>query len=221
MKENKGTSKKSIKENPKNIVEQAKIDEAKQRYVKYDQLLEYAPYVIIIIFVIIIRTFIATPVRVNGPSMNPTLKDGQIMLLYKLAPKLHGYDRFDIVVVKNDKTRLIKRVIGLPGETVRYEVKNDEKDETKVISTLYINEKVVSEDKYISEDAQNLTCTVGGMDRLCTEDGITLGKDEYFIMGDNRGNSKDSRIIGPVKENELKGKTSVRLFPFNKIGKVN
>ncbi len=215
------TSKTGTKETGKSVIEQSKIDEAKQKYAKYDQLMDYAPYIIIIIFVIIIRTFIATPVRVNGPSMNPTLKDGQVMLLYKLAPRLHGYDRFDIVVVKNDKTKLIKRVIGLPGETVRYEVKDDDKEEGKVISTLYINDKVVSEDKYISEDAQNLSCTVGGMDALCTEEGVKLGEDEYFIMGDNRGNSKDSRIIGAVKKQDLKGKTSVRLFPFDKVGKVN
>lgn len=216
MKDNK-TSKKSIKETGKAQIEQSKIDEAKQKYAKYDQLMDYVPYIIIILFVVIIRTFIATPVRVDGPSMNPTLHDGQVMLLYKLAPKLHGYDRFDIVVVKNEKTKLIKRIIGLPGENIRYEIKEDG---DKTISNLYINGKLVSEDKFLSEEKQNQTCSIGGKGNICSEDGITLGKDEYFIMGDNRGNSKDSRVIGAVTKKEFVGKTNIRLFPFNKIGKV-
>ena len=88
-----------------------------------DMVLEYMPYVIIIVFVVLIRTFIATPIKVNGSSMSPTLYNGDHMLLYKLTPKTRGIKRFDIVVISTDSGKLIKRVIGLPGEKIRYEIR--------------------------------------------------------------------------------------------------
>lgn len=159
-------------------------------------LKEYLPFTLFIIFIIVIRTFICTPINVNGSSMSTTLKDGDIMILNKIGIK-SGIDRFDIVVVKTDNNYLIKRVIGLPNETISYQ---DEK--------LYINGKVI-EDKY------NLNYT---------EDfePVKLGSDEYFVMGDNRSISKDSRVseVGPIKKDKILGKTNFIIYPFNKFGKV-
>ena len=78
---------------------------------------ELVPYIVIIVVVVLIRTFIVTPVQVDGESMYPTLLDNQILILKKYD---HSYDRFDIVVFKYNNSKLVKRVIGLPGETVSY-----------------------------------------------------------------------------------------------------
>ena len=163
-----------------------------KNYKKY--IKEYLPFTIFVLLIIGIRVFICTPVNVNGTSMSTTLKDGDIMILNKIGLRT-GIKRFDIVVLKTDKNYLIKRVIGLPGETINY------KDEV-----LYINGKVV-EDKY------NLNVT-GEIEP------VKLAKDEYYVMGDNRAVSKDSRMIGPVKDEDIIGKTNFIIFPFNKFGKV-
>ena len=155
-------------------------------------LKEVYPYIIILVVVILIRTFIATPIKVDGSSMFPTLKGNEIMILNKLGkPK-----RFSIVVVAQEPDDLIKRVIGLPNETI--EISNN---------NIYINGKKIK-DKYgdgTTSDYQK----------------IKLKKDEYFVLGDNRENSRDGRSIGPIKKEKIKGTTSIVIFPFNKIGKVN
>ena len=99
-----------------------------------DKVKEILSYVIIIIIVLLIKHFIVTPIKVNGDSMNNTLKDKDIMILDKISYRFQDIKRFDIVVIKKDKEYLIKRVIGLPGETVEY--KNNK---------LYINNKNVAE----------------------------------------------------------------------------
>lgn len=154
---------------------------------------ELIPYIIIIVAVVLIRTFIITPVKVDGDSMKETLNDNDILLLYKLG----SIKRFDIVVLDEayDNEKIIKRVIGMPGETVS--IKNDK---------IYINGKVID-----NSFAYGTTSDV---------DKIELGEDEYFILGDNRLISKDSRYFGPVTKSEIIGKVVFRLFPFNKIGTV-
>ena len=82
---------------------------------------EIASYIIIIVLVVLFRTYIATPVMVSGSSMNPTLKSKEIMILNKMDKK---YTRFEIVVLKTDHGDIIKRVIGLPGETISIEKGN-------------------------------------------------------------------------------------------------
>ena len=154
---------------------------------------EILPYVLIIIAVILIRTFIITPVRVDGASMDQTLEDGQILLLYKLA----NIDYWDIVVLDEEKEGeiIIKRIIGMPGDTVSI------KD-----NTVYVNGEELEEDYAYGETSDY--------------EEITLGDDEYFILGDNRPISKDSRYFGPVKEDEIIGKVIFRLWPFNKFGTI-
>ena len=154
---------------------------------------EVIPYIVIVVVVVLIRTFIITPVRVDGDSMKNTLKNGDILLLYKLS----SIDRFDIIVLdeEKDNEKIIKRVIGLPGETVAIKK-----------GKIYINDKV-------SDDE----CAYG---QTSDYNKVTLRDDEYFILGDNRLISKDSRYFGPIKDNEIKGKIVFRLFPFTKIGTV-
>lgn len=158
---------------------------------------EYLPYIIILLIIILIRTFIVTLVRVDGNSMVDTLHNGEILLLNKLD---NDYKRFDVVVIKYNNERLVKRIIGLPGEQVKY--RNNH---------LYINGKKV-EEEFIKEDTENFNITELGYNRI--------PKDYYFVVGDNRDNSLDSRYIGLIKKDQIKGTTSIRLFPFNKIGKI-
>ena len=155
---------------------------------------ELIPYLIIILVVISIRTFIITPIIVQGESMVPTLDGREIMILKKYDTT---YERFDIVVVNKsvEGDNLIKRVIGLPGETIRY--KNGK---------LYINGKII-DDKYAYGNTGNFQ-------------EITLGEDEYFLMGDNREISLDSRSLGIIKKSEIEGTVGIILFPFNKFGTV-
>lgn len=152
----------------------------------------------IILAIILIRTFVITPVRVNGSSMYSTLKDGEIMILNKLDYKLHDIERFDIVVVKTDEKKIIKRVIGLPGETLKYED-----------NTLYINDKKIDE-PYLKDATEDFNITSLGYDKI--------PDDCYFVLGDNRDNSSDSRIIGPIKKSQITGSASLVLFPFSEAG---
>ena len=173
------------------------------------------PYIIIIVFVVIIRTFIITPVSVSGTSMVPTLENGDILLVYKLRYRLQGPKRFDIVTIDKKGGDLIKRVIGLPGDRLRYVVNRDE--DGNFTNKLIINDEVV-EEYFISEDAKNNTCSFSN--DIC-EETITIPDGYYYVMGDNREVSMDSRVIGPVSKDEIFGITEFRIFPFNRYGNFN
>ncbi len=155
---------------------------------------EILSYVVIIIVVLLIKTFIVTLVRVNGSSMDKTLHEGDIMILNLLDNK---HEREEIVVVDKsvEGSLIIKRIIGLPGEKISCKE-----------GTIYINDK-----KYDDSYANGLTSDF---------DDITLKDDEYFVLGDNRTVSLDSRYFGPVPEKAIMGSTKIIVFPFNKIGKV-
>ena len=200
-------AKKDIEKASKEVIESNTKSAAR------DMFLEYGPFIILLLFILVIRMFIASPIRVQGTSMLPTLEEGDYMLLYKLKKNVKGINRNDIVVVKVSDGDIIKRVIGLPGETLKYEVKEDN-GETKGI--LYIDGKVV-EEEYLDNEYKAATCV--RENKLCDE-GVTLGENEYFVMGDNRRVSHDSRYIGPVNIDQIKGITELRLFPFGKMGNV-
>lgn len=157
------------------------------------KLKELMPYIIIVVVVLLVRSFIVTPGLVNGASMEPTLHNNELVLINKIGLN-KGIDRYDIVVVKYENSTIIKRVIGLPYETVEY-----------INDTLYIDGEIVNTK----------------VDFEYTKDfKLTAGKNEYIVLGDNRNISKDSRIIGPVKERDIIGKVDLVLFPFSKFGKV-
>ena len=155
-------------------------------------LKELLPYIIIIIVVIIIRTFIFTPVVVNGPSMMNTLHNGDVMILDKIGMKLGGIKRFDIVVIQTGKTKIIKRVIGMPWETISY---HDNK--------LYINGKEVS-DNHSNEITYDF-------------EEVKIPDGEYYVLGDNRTDSVDSRILGTIPKNEILGHATFIIYPFNRF----
>ena len=155
------------------------------------KLKELMPYIIIVVVVLLVRSFIVTPGLVNGSSMEPTLHNNELVLINKIGLN-KGIDRYDIVVVKYENSTIIKRVIGLPYETVEY-----------INDTLYIDGEIVNTK----------------VDFEYTKDfKLTAGKNEYIVLGDNRNISKDSRIIGPVKESDIIGKVDLVLFPFTKLG---
>ena len=159
-------------------------------------LKEILPYAIILLVVILVRTFLVTPIKVNGQSMYDTLSGNEIMLLYRIG-EIKRYDMVvaDLVVDGKKDDTLIKRVYGLPGETIKCED-----------GVIYINDHKI-EDPY----ATNLTSDF---------EAVTLGSDEYFLLGDNRSISLDSRIIGPVKRKDIEGRTNFVIFPFDKFGIV-
>ena len=160
---------------------------------KFKKILkEYLPYVVILILVLVIKYNVVAPIRVNGRSMNNTLKDGDIMILNIIGYKTSNLKRFDIVVVDNGKDYLIKRVIGLPNEEVEY------KD-----NKLYINGKLVK-DKYGNGNTSDFK--------------VKVNNNSYFVLGDNREDSLDSRYYGSFKKKKILGKTNFTVFPFNRFG---
>lgn len=158
-----------------------------------EKIKEISPYVLIVVVIVVIRIFIATPVKVDGDSMYNTLNDNDIVLLSKLS----SIDRFDIIVLKenDNNATIIKRVIGMPGDKVK--MRNNK---------IYINNKII-EDEYAYGETSDY-------------DEITLGDDEYFVLGDNRLISKDSRYFGAIKKSDIKGKAVFRLFPFTRFGSI-
>lgn len=153
--------------------------------------------------------FVIERVIVDGPSMETTLQDRDNIFVEKISRYFGALDRFDIIVFypdeKSKETRgkyYIKRIIGLPGETVQI---TDE--------VIYINGEPL-EESYGS--------TVMGHAGIAAEP-ITLGEKEYFVLGDNRAISKDSRSesVGKVPLSRVGGKLMIRIFPFDKFGTVN
>ena len=176
------------------IVLEIKVIKVNKDKIK-SKIKEYGPYIIVILMVLIIRTYFFTPIKVNGTSMYPTLKPNELMILNKISAKKE-INRWDIVVVKEDNKYIIKRIIGLPGESIAY-----------IDGKLYINKKEV-EDNYSLSSTSDFT-------------EIYLKDNEYFVMGDNRAVSADSRLIGPIAKSQILGKTNLIIFPFDRIGIVS
>ena len=157
-------------------------------------------FIAVIIVALLIKIYIFSPVRVNGTSMEPTLNDGEILLLNEIGYRLHGVNRFDIVVANINGEMLIKRVIGLPGDKIEY-----------AYNKLYVNgENVVENFKHDDTDDFSLS----------ELNETVVPENHYFLVGDNRGNSKDSRVVGFIPANKIVGKTNFVLYPFSRIGNV-
>ena len=156
--------------------------------------------VVIIMLTYIVIRFVGQRTGVSGSSMEPALSDGDHLLVDKLSYRFHEPRRFDVVVFPDghaDGKYYIKRIIGLPGESVE-----------------------IDEKGYIYVDGEEL-CESYGLEVIEeAEETIELGEDEYFVLGDNRNNSEDSRgdMIGSVHRDEIIGKAWFRIYPINRIG---
>lgn len=168
----------------------------------FDQIKEYVKFLLIVAVIVLpIRFYVAQPFVVSGESMLPTFKDGQYLIVDQVSYNLGNPSRGDVVIFKfpQDTSKFfIKRLIGLPGETI--EIKGSEVFITPKDST----EKIKLDEPYVE------------MKRDVYE--TTILKDyEYFVMGDNRLQSYDSRFWGPLDEKYLVGRALFRLLPFNEI----
>ena len=171
-------------------------------------LIVYIGTVILICFLII--KFVGTRSRVDGSSMNPTLYDGDNLWVDKLSYTFGDPKRFDIIIFYpngNEKITYVKRIIGLPGETVSMDLDGK----------IYINGQLLNENYALDEPF--LPSSIG---ILSGNNEIVLGDDEYFVLGDNRNNSMDSRRSDPgnVKREYIVGKVIVRIYPFSSFGFV-
>lgn len=177
-------------------------------------------FVVSAIVILLFVNFVAHPVRVDGRSMYPTLKDGEFGFTNVGGVLLNGVKRADIVVVtmeeKGQKTHWVKRVIGMPGDTI-----------SCVNDIVFINGKVLDETQYIDPDyRQSCVDQFGYFNKVPNADNtdvqdfeeVKLGDDEYYVMGDNRPYSKDSRYVGPVKKSQLFAKKMLVLLPISDIG---
>ena len=157
---------------------------------------------IAIAIVIPIRIFIAQPFIVSGSSMDPTFENGQYLIVDEISYRLNNPQRDDVVVFRypNDTTKFfIKRIIGLPNETV------DIKGTTVTITNKEHPEGFTLDQSFIKNTADSNTH-------------FELKNDEYFVLGDNRPASSDSRYWGAVPKKLLIGKVFLRLLPINKMG---
>lgn len=178
----------------------------KKQGIKYELLDLLKTFIICFIAVFLLTTFVVKPVRVDGRSMYPTLEDGEVGLMNVFSAKFTDIDRFDVVVAYNEESgeNWVKRVIGLPGDTVYA------KDDVVYVNGLPIEEPYLDTD-YVNQIRERGDYFTQDIDK------ITLGEDEYFLMGDNRVVSYDSRRVGPFKRDDIKGKGIFILYPFDKI----
>lgn len=161
--------------------------------------------VLVLLTAFIIRVFIMQPFLVQGASMEPTLANSEYLIVEKVAYKFRQPERGEIIVFRapvNWTENYIKRVIALPGETIRIE---DNK--------IYINSKVL-EESYIDADGVSFDNPDYSLE-------LTLGEDEYFVIGDNRNHSSDSRSWGPLPRQNIIGRAFMAIFPLDFFGIIN
>ncbi len=171
------------------------------KYLKW--LLDTVVYIaVVILLTFLMVKFVAQRTEVFGTSMVPTLESGDQLIADKLTYHFRDPRRFEIVIFPfeyEEETYFIKRVIGLPGETVRIDFQGN----------IYINGKLLEEDYgYEVMESPGIAAAE-----------ITLADDEYFVLGDNRNVSKDSRSadVGPISRDVILGRAFLRIYPFSKF----
>lgn len=163
------------------------------------------PFLVAIVLTIFIRTFIFQTTLVDGLSMYPTLDDGDMLIATKIPYYFNDTKPGDIIIFEspiNSDEIFIKRVIGLEGDDIR--ISNGH---------FYVNGKKLEED-YLPDDVQ----TYAAYDK---ESSWKLEEDQVFAVGDNRSNSTDSRIFGPIEKDSIEAKAVFRIWPLSKFGVVD
>lgn len=160
----------------------------------------YIAFVLLLTFLVV--RYVGQRTQVDGSSMEATLSDKDQLIVDKISYRFKDPERFDIIVFPfqyKENTYYIKRIIGLPGETVQI-----------LDGEIYINGEVLEED-YGKE-------TMVSSGRAVNE--IQLGEDEYFVLGDNRNHSEDSRYeeVGNIKRSDIIGRAFIRIWPFSRFG---
>ena len=158
-----------------------------------------------VLFIFLLSTYVTVRTPVVGNSMEPALKDGDHLLLDKLTYRFRDPQRFDIIVFPYgdaEETFYIKRIIGLPGETVQIDEKG----------YIYIDGEILYEG-YGKEIIKPGNAGIASKP-------VQLGEDEYFVLGDNRNNSKDSRweSVGKIHRRDITGRAWLRIWPLSRFG---
>lgn len=171
----------------------------------FKELLGWLVYILIIFgLTYLVITFVGQRTRVTGSSMETTLSDGDNLIVDKISYRFRDPERYDIIVFPyqyQENTYYIKRIIGMPGETIQI-----------INGEVYIDGEILGEE-YGAEEMQ---------DAGIAEVPVTLGEEEYFVLGDNRNHSMDSRDsrVGILKREDLVGRAWVRIWPFSEFGVI-
>ena len=176
--------------------------------------------VLTLLIYLLIHNFVAQPFEVQQSSMFPTIVDGEYILIDKLTPRFDGYQYGDVVVftppsgsgLDSDGIPFIKRVIGLPGDTISLE-------NGRVFVTQPGEAAVRLEEPYVVTGDDGTTAPTDCPRADCPLEWI-VGDDEYFVMGDNRPSSQDSRVFGPVDADLVLGRAWLRYFPLDRFGLI-
>ncbi|MCI8894841.1 MAG: signal peptidase I [Lachnospiraceae bacterium] len=170
------------------------------------ETLSFLMYIaIVFVLTYLVIHYVGQRTEVDGQSMENTLSDRDNLIVDKITYRFRDPERFDIIVFPfqyKDNTYYIKRIIGLPGETVQIDAKG----------TIYINGEELAE----SYGREVIAPTNLGL----AEQPVTLGEDEYFVLGDNRNHSSDSRdpSVANIKREDIIGRAWLRIYPFSKFG---
>lgn len=172
----------------------------------FKELFGWIIYILIVVgLTYLILTYVGQRTRVSGHSMETTLSNGDNLIVDKLSYRFRNPKRFDIIVFPykyEENTYYIKRIIGLPGETVQV-----------ADGCAYIDGELLESDIYGAEAMD---------DAGIADTPITLGEEEYFVLGDNRNHSSDSRdpSVGVLTRDDLLGRAWIRIYPFDHMGVI-
>lgn len=197
---------KGLEEKVEEELQRQRIQDKQDRRSKHLKVLKeifgWILYILVVIGVTyLIVTYVGQRTKVSGPSMEETLHDGDNLIVDKISYRFREPERFDIIVFPYqyaEDTFYIKRIIGMPGDTIQI------KD-----GYVYINDELLEEDIYGKE-------VIDETKKGIADEPIFLGDDEYFVMGDNRNHSSDSRdpSVGVLKREQLVGRAWLRVWPF-------
>jgi signal peptidase I len=158
--------------------------------------------VIALVIAVVLYLFIMTPHEVLGNSMHPTYKNGEYLMANKLTYRFGEPRRGDVIIFQYSETQdFIKRIIGLPGDSIMIKDGN-----------VYVNGTQLDESAYLED-----TVYTSGGDYLAEGESVTIGENKYFVLGDNRPHSSDSRTFGPISESQIKGKAWIVYLPISEF----